>query len=101
MPRFTDEKEEGPEVKWFLRTSLLFPLLTWPFVHDVIWYPKLPGIVFSLFQEVESCSLWSPQYASTEEQEEEGRGEEEEEKDVTPCSWGHSPDEKQNQNWKP
>ena len=83
-----------------LENSLLFRLPTSPFVHDVIWYSKLSGIVFSLFQEAESCSFPSPQYASTEE-EERGRAKENEEKAVSPCSCGHSPDEKQNKTWKP
>jgi len=61
--------------------------------------PTLPGIVFSLFQKVESCSLLPAQYAGMEEQEKEEK-QEEEERDVTPCSWDHSLDEKQNQNWK-
>lgn len=79
----------------------VYRLPTWPFVHEVIWYPKPPGIVFSLFWEVESYPLWSPQHPSVEEKEKRRKGEEEEREKMLPCSWDHSPDEEQNRNRKP
>lgn len=85
MPHYTGEKKQWPEVKQFLKTSLMFRIATWPLSTMSSDTPTLPGIVFSLFQKVESCSLLPAQYAGMEEQEKEEK-QEEEERDVTPCS---------------
>lgn len=69
----------------------VYRLPTWPFVHEVIWYLKPPGIVFSLFQKWKVvCSDLPSTLAWEEDKKERGKGEEEGKEEILPCSWDQS-----------